>query len=399
MTGWSPRIYSLKNCELIQYKRGIESVKECNDSVIKKRYNIFDIKSVSIGPKTPYILKLEYENKFQSQPDSLLLKFNDVGPKKKYIDHLLFTTWFRILSSTSKLAFNIKCGQRPLPSPISFALYYLLQKLYKNKELFTTQKVFKKKYSSKSLVEKQYYNLIVNHKKLYQDLKDNKSGSNDDIHLLCHTLLFTMKNMPTSIFCDTYCESMTDFVMDLLKKGYEKAEYEDKNYQQRLNLPEYEDIDIYVMKRKEYLTQMKNYFLTKYSATKKQFKSDNGFNLFNRYGFLTIIMLLLCNICRKQQYDKTKMSAKMLALIFKDAFMSKRYLFKCRTELLNSQKKGGRDDITRGDKVKNEEFEKSFVKTIKIIIYFAKDIFPPISGKQKVQWKISTLIGAQGQEV
>ena len=118
-SGWSPRCYRLRNCELIQYKRGIENFRDCNDSVIKKRYNIYEMKSVSIGPKTPYILKIEYDTKYQSESISVLLKYNDVSKKNK-IDKLAFIAWLRILSSTSRISFNDSCDQRLLPTPHCF---------------------------------------------------------------------------------------------------------------------------------------------------------------------------------------------------------------------------------------------------------------------------------------
>lgn len=364
MSGWSPRCYRLKNCELIQYKRGIESFRDCNDSVIKKRYNIFEIKSVSIGPKTPYILKIEYDTKYQSESISVLLKYNDVG-KKRGVDKLAFIAWFRILTATSKLSANPKCIQRPLPTPMAFALYYTLQRLYKHKEILNTPFIFKNK-SSKSIIEKQYYRLIVNHKEAYRELKGDKQPG-QDINVLAGVLLQTLRNMPTSLFCDAFCEEMVDKVMETMRRAEEK-------YQPDQNIPIYEDNDIAAMKQKESLTLLKQFFLKKYSLSKKEFKKLNGFALFNRYGFITILVLLLCNISSAKYYNKTKITAAELGDIFKDVLISKRYQYKCRSEQL--QAANNKNGYRNKAKTKDEKYERNFSRALKILIYFAKDIFP-----------------------
>eukprot|EP01083_Nonionella_stella_P204640 745839_1 len=111
ISGWSARCYRLRNCQLIQYKKGIDDFKLCDDNTMKRQYNIHNILSISIGPKTPYILRLDIDTPYQSDSIHLLLKFNDVN--KKQIDHQLFIAWYKILCSSTKI---LQCQQRPIPS-------------------------------------------------------------------------------------------------------------------------------------------------------------------------------------------------------------------------------------------------------------------------------------------
>ena len=141
--GWSARRYRLRGCELVQYRRSIESADECADSDIKYRYNITKIISVSIKEKTPYILRLEFESVYHDDLVPLLLKFNDVGGNES-VNHQEFTAWYRLLTATMALS-DREIAHRPMASNICFALYWLLQKLYRHKDLFSTPLLFRSK--------------------------------------------------------------------------------------------------------------------------------------------------------------------------------------------------------------------------------------------------------------
>ena len=133
-------LYLLRGCELDQYRRGIESSDECTDSELKHRYNIYNIVGVSIKEKTPYILRLDFDSPYSEEVVPLLLKFNDVG-RRRGADHLKFTAWFRMLTATMSLP-DRDVALRPMPSNVCFALYFVLQKLYRHKELFSTERLF-----------------------------------------------------------------------------------------------------------------------------------------------------------------------------------------------------------------------------------------------------------------
>lgn len=388
-SGWSPRCFILRDRELSQYKKGITNFQLCNDSNIKRRYNIFEIESITIDPKTPHIIRLEYHDSLNdSKPIPVLLKFNDVQ-QNKGVDKLQFIAWFRILCATSKITFNPKCNVRPLPTPFAFALYYTLQRLYKHSRTFTTPNIFAMK-PGKDQLKKQYYRLMVNHNIAYKDLKSQKQ--HEGIGLLAGSLLYILRNMPTSLFCDSFSEEMTNKIMEIFETAKVKFNHSVEIDTSLLNTSKsnvWKDEDILIMeKSKESIALMKNYFLTKYSAGKKEHKRQNGFHVFDRYGFFTILFLLLNKISSGECYRRTKTSAKDLGDIFKDVLISKGYLFKCRTEKLISRSNSG--------KTADHEYEKRFARALKIIIYFADLIFPPLD---KVKWKLTSLIVNQGQEV
>lgn len=378
-SGWSARCHRLRNTEFVQYKRGIEDFKKCNDKLIKKRHNLCDIEDVKFGKHSPYILSLNYSQSTSIHP--VLLKFK--------VDHLAYCAYFRILCASSKPSKNIKCEQRPIPSNIAFALYYLLQKLYKHQEVLRTPYIFQKRLqrtSSDHHVFKLYYNLVVNGRKF-----SKTEQKYDDIHLLSMTLRFCLENIPTSLFCDSFCRTMSNFVNDIISKSEQATKAKDKDYGLKLRqLPEYMDKDIFfVSMNKESLTKIKNMMLSIYGNTKKYIK-EMGFSLINRYGFLTILFLLLHKISCSKYYKKTKVNPMDLAVTFSQDLQSKQYLFKCRTDALRSN-----NTNAPNTKTKDEQYEKRFIKMIKILIYFANDIFPDF---KSVEWKIKSLILCQGNE-
>eukprot|EP01084_Bolivina_argentea_P316216 548074_1 len=140
--GYSTRCYRLRNCELMQYKKGIDDFQLCTDKSLKRRYNIYNIESISIGhSKEPYILSLSY-----NEETCLDLKFNDEKKNKKQkISHAEFCCWYRIICASSRIPYNYTCKERPLPSNICYTLYYLLQKLYHHSEVLNTKYIFQKK--------------------------------------------------------------------------------------------------------------------------------------------------------------------------------------------------------------------------------------------------------------
>lgn len=216
ITGWSARWYRLRGCELVQYRRGVESSEECNDIDLKHRYNIAHIVNVSIKEKTPYILRIDFESAYHDELVPLLLKFNDVG-REKGADHRKFTAWYRLLTATMTLP-DREIALRPMPSNICFALYFVLQKLYRHKDLFSTKLLFGSKpdASMDAQVEKLYYSLVVNSSQ-YRDVKD-KAHPND-LQLLANTLLYILHHMPSSLFCDIHCQPLADHVTELVDRA------------------------------------------------------------------------------------------------------------------------------------------------------------------------------------
>ena len=133
----------------------------------------------------------------------------------------LFIAWFRILTALSRPGKNLKCVERPIPGNFTFALYYLLQKLYKHKELSNTPYIFTKlktKTSSNELIEKLYYDLIVNNQKYIKN-RNFVKNEEKDINLLSMTLMYTLKNMPSSLFCDSEIEGIVNFVINEINKN------------------------------------------------------------------------------------------------------------------------------------------------------------------------------------
>ena len=134
VVGWTARCYRLRNIELIQYKKSIESFKEATDKTIKHRYNLYQISQVNIQNTKPYQINLHFLD-----GDTLSFKFNR---KSVEIDKNDYIAWFRIISCSAP--YHNKCQFRNIPSNISFALYYTLQKLYQHKALLSTQYIFQK---------------------------------------------------------------------------------------------------------------------------------------------------------------------------------------------------------------------------------------------------------------
>ena len=228
--GWSPRVYRLRNCELIQYKKSVESFQECTDKLIKKRYNLCDAKAIGNKAGSPYkiniifgdINKLDYTQPKQDSNNVVRLKFNRKSTNKnndkdEEINPLEFKAFWKLSTAMVSPLELQQSKYRPIPSQIQFALYYLLQKLYKHENIFSTPYIFQKRLartSSNKHVEKEYYNLIVNYKTyLNQKIKQNYG----DIHLLTKTLIFTLQQMPSSLFCDPYCELLVNHTIRCLQ--------------------------------------------------------------------------------------------------------------------------------------------------------------------------------------
>ena len=167
-------------------------------------------------------------------------------------------------------------------------------------------------------------------------------------------------------------------------------------------LPEYMDKDIYILENsQEYFDQILMYIKGRYieRSAQKKFRQENGFQIRDRYAFMNLLFMLLTEICNKKNYATTKMNANELAVCFKDALQSKRYLFHCKAEMLKSN---GIDTgyRLRREKIKNKTYEDNFVRFVKIMIYFAKYIFPyGQNGRERVIWPLTTLIAESGNEV
>eukprot|EP01084_Bolivina_argentea_P223071 377493_1 len=74
------------------------------------------------------------------------------------------------------------------------------------------------------------------------------------------------------------------------------------------------------------------------------------------------------------------MTAADLANIFGPILLSKKYLFQCKVGKKN---------------IKDKKYEINFIKMVKILIFYAPEIFPDL---ERVNWKVSTLVCSQGQE-
>eukprot|EP01084_Bolivina_argentea_P283237 485032_1 len=72
------------------------------------------------------------------------------------------------------------------------------------------------------------------------------------------------------------------------------------------------------------------------------------------------------------------MTAADLAYMFAPVLISKTYIFKCRTNQL-----------------RDKNYEQNFITSIKILIFYARDLLPDL---ERVNWKLSTLIYCHGQE-
>lgn len=100
----------------------------------------------------------------------------------------------------------------------------------------------------------------------------------------------------------------------------------------------------------------------------------------------------------------TRMSAAALARVFGPALQSKRYNWDKHTDALRGEASSSdsASDPDAGRKArkkqkKRRKYEERFIKMVKVMIYFASDLFPGLDSK--VEWRLSTLINCQGQEV
>ena len=139
-SGWSPRCYRLTGCQLIQYKRGITDIAKCSDKNIKRRYNIRHIRSLKMDIDNAYTLVIGFETPGRAQPnEQMVLRFENKRDMEE--PHLLFKAWYRILSAMTQPR-NTQCLQRPLPSNLCSALYFVLQGLHAHEQLFSSGDIF-----------------------------------------------------------------------------------------------------------------------------------------------------------------------------------------------------------------------------------------------------------------
>ena len=390
-SGWSVRCYRMRGCELIQYKKIIDDFQKAKDNVIKQRYNLYDINSVYVSSKQPLIIRVN-TSQYSSE---ITLKFNDVQKHgKKQTKILEFIAWYRILTCSTRIIqnkTNKQCLEKPIPSNYCFSLYYLLQKLYKHQELCNTPYLFSKKNtrnasSQQAQITKLLYSLLVNS---HQHLSNIKTDTTSDINILSKTLLYTLENMPTSLFCDSYCKDLSDTIIKIINKNKLIIK------KQQNNIEPNNKMDKDILYAKNSISIIKTKLLHLYSATKKDYKEKWGFHNFNRYGFLSLLFLLLNYISSTKNYKHTKLSCADLGAIFSKVLQSKKYLFNIRTNKL-IQQQYGEERQSKYDKSGKRDviYEKNFEIVCKVLIYYAKEIFPPIN---KVKWKIHTLIHEQGQ--
>ena len=156
VSGWTPRCFRLRNCELISYKKAIEKLKDANDKSIKNRFNICNLLEVKIGNKKPYVLDLKFNQKHNL--NTMQIKFDR---KIQGLDKNLYAAWLRILSCCPPFKENSEC--RPMPSNIRFAMYYTLQKLYHHKQSLSSEYIFDKRLdtSSERICDKFYYKINI----------------------------------------------------------------------------------------------------------------------------------------------------------------------------------------------------------------------------------------------
>eukprot|EP01084_Bolivina_argentea_P316937 549462_1 len=173
--------------------------------------------------------------------------------------------------------------------------------------------------------------------------------------------------MPTSLFCDCYCKKLTEFIAQTMG----------------------DDRDVSALENSNRIGPIKAYLLQKYSARKMEFRKTNGFHLFNRYGFMTIIFTLLHHIQSKKCISATEMNSRDLAVMFAPCLQSKRYRYICRSEEIS--KNARYDKKTRRDK----EYEQEVITMVEVLIRYAPQLFP---GLKRVPWKVQSLIHCQGQE-
>jgi len=268
ISGWMLRCYRLQNCELIQYKKVVTDFKKCHSASIKHRYCILDVTKIFFSVEAPYVMHLTLRR--GATPTTLHLRFPNT-------DHNLFCRWFRVLSSSMMLpsaslslptAFKNSSTHRPLPSTHCFALYYILRFLYQHEAMLTTPKLFQislRQSSSERHVEALYRALIgetVNSGKRAGHLMEDRNY--EDIHLLTMSLLYTLRNLPTSLLSDGrkwsafICGVVDQLVLEHGESAKEKVSM----------LPKGMDLDIYVLwfdsKRKKHLAEIRLWILEQY---------------------------------------------------------------------------------------------------------------------------------------
>ncbi len=381
-SGSSPRCFRLQHCQLIQYKRLCNDSQSCTDQTLKKVYDVTNL----------YIMVSDFPNAFQFTSDheskKRIISFDKANKEKNFLyndvknlEHLLFTAFLRILSASCKLDKDDKRTERPIPSNIGFALYYLLQKLYKHTQLCKTPNIFTdNNYSENKKVYKElYYKLIVNCNE-YMDLNQNY----ENIHLLSNTLLYTLYNMPTSLFVDSFCQELGNKINDMITAGRSKLTSYDPEFQKHLATLKKEEVD-YILLNINNCESIKTLLLNKYVSQLVEYEKTNGFNLLNNYAFLAILFLMLHNISQKK-YEKIH----QLAVQFSKVLQSKQLVAKkWRNSLSVRHVAQNGDDAMQRD-------EENFVKVIEVLIGCADKIFPNL---ESVGWGLSTLVKAQSQEV
>ena len=85
------------------------------------------------------------------------------------------------------------------------------------------------------------------------------------------------------------------------------------------------------------------------------------------------------------------MSAAALARVFGPVLQSKTYHWDRHSDALSGE------EVDRAVKKRRQRYEERFICAVKVFIYFASELFPALDSK--VEWRLSTLINCQGQEV
>ena len=319
--GWEYQCYRLTNCQMLQYKKGLDSfnkIVDGNDSQIQLQHDVNKLKcTASLSPKNQPILQIDVDD------TQIFLSFDSYKE---------FVAWFRILFACK--------APSSIPSNLSFAIYHLLQSLYKQS---SADNAFDDEIKSHNDRIKQLHHELTVHQNL--DALIVLQTKHVHINTLFDTLVFTLKHLPSSLLT-SHCEQQLTNLINALLVERESAQ----------SVSASTDKHVALFNDTETLGKIEQKILALYQSN----------NI--RYGYIALLFIFLNHISNRKG---SKYDLDSLTRIFAEALRSKR---------LNS------------DKI--EEKGKTFAICVKILIFYAKFIF---DGQSVL--KMSKLIDDSGSEV
>jgi len=366
-SGWDQQCYRITNSTLVQFKKEVTSFADIvsgDKSQIEREYELTHLDCA-------VTLEADSEPVFQIDINHIQLFLKFFGDQRMQ----QFAAWLRILASCKPSTLNPKCTERPMASNICFSLYHTLQRLYHHHRHCKPQFVLPTKaYREQHLssIQHIYYELAVHY--------NINVLFAADFNLLFNALLYMLANLPTSLFTFKYQQKLAALIGDILSDSTScpdaaaKSKEEQDQVEQDQVEQEHRDKHIARLDDRDALGSIKNAFIRYYTKDKKLYKQKNGFALFHRYGFLSLLFTFLNFVYNTHQHN-----------IELDVFAT----------LMANALRSAQADTQSVDMDSFYAAEQNFRILVKVCIYYVHEIF---ASPRKVPWKVYTLLTDSGNE-